>query len=364
MENKDGKQIWNDYIKDELLLLTPILKELDFELDEFQPHTIGERFLMQAMTTASGTKLILLGNRKSDGLRVIIKATRDRSGSKELEHERKSREIIQKIKFAYQVFFSPREILFIKKNGYTISISEFIEQECPFLERPIEEQFSFALKSFKAQESAHATTYEHKKMIRKVFECFDSQHYIKNFDNFKKTILDEKISKSLRDASILLKENEENLDQYSSFLTHTDFVPHNFRISGNDIYLLDHSSIRFGNKYEGWARFINFMALYNPKLEKILLDYVRNNRTEEEYLSLKLMRLYRLGEIISYYSLRLDQSTGDLNTLDKERIQFWGNVLMAVLEDKPLSSETLESYKQKRDSLRSHEEKQRQLGLH
>ena len=37
------------------------------------------------------------------------------------------------------------------------------------------------------------------------------------------------------------------------------------------------------------------MVHHNPDLEKILSEYVRANRGEEEYLSLRLMRVYKLG---------------------------------------------------------------------
>lgn len=368
MENKNKQKTWIDYKESELSIITPLLLKLGFELDKDQPHTIGERYLMQAMTTASGKKLILLGKRKRDGVRVVIKATRDKNGKKELQHERKSRDILHKINFAYQVFLSPDEILFEIQNGYTIAIYKFIEQESTFLARPIEQQFTLALKAFKAQESAHATTYRHRKIIKKAFETFTSKEYIQNFDTFKASILSTFNEKGmhavLEEASTFLHKNKETIDQYGGFLTHTDFVPHNFRISGEDIYLLDHSSIRFGNKYEGWARFLNFMTLYNPELEKVLLSYVHNNRTKEEHLSLKLMRVYRLGEIISYYTKTLEKSSEDLYTLNFERIEFWRSVLEAILKDETISPEILEAYKQKRDSLRSEEEKKRQIGLH
>ena len=82
-------------------------------------------------------KLILLGKRKSDGKRVVIKATSDKNGMYELEHERICRDVLQKINFAYKTFLSPEEILFAKTGGYIISIQEFIEQEKLFLSVPL-----------------------------------------------------------------------------------------------------------------------------------------------------------------------------------------------------------------------------------
>ena len=205
-------------------------------------------------------------------------------------------------------------------------------------------------------------------MIKKTFESFSSKEYVNNFELFKiklsESIKDEEVSEVLNKGFDLLKQNTETIDQYSSFLTHVDFVPHNFRVKGGKLYLLDHSSIRFGNKYEGWARFLNFMALYNPPLEKALTDYVHNNRTTEEHLSLKLMRIYRLGEIIYYYSRTLRKVVDDLHSLNLERIHFWSKILKAVLDDVYVSKDIIDNYKKTRDGLRSEEEKKRQIGLH
>ena len=137
----------------------------------------------------------------------------------------------------------------------------------------------------------------------------------------------------------------EIIEQYSGFLTHTDFVPHNIRVVGENIYLLDHSSIRFGNKYEGWARFCNFMALYNPPLEKALVKYVADNRTEEESISLRLMRIYRLGEIIWYYTSALDKSYGNLFALNKKRVELWSKMLENLLSENSLPESFIEDYK-------------------
>ena len=368
MKNNNTKEYWGKYKNSELEKLSQTLKKLGYTLEEKQPHISGERFLSEAVTTARGRKLILLG-RDRNGKRTVIKATSDKKGAREIEHERKCREVLKEIKFAYQTFFTPAEILFTKKDGYIISIQDFIEQEKSFLERPTPEQFTLALKSFKAQESAHATTYQHHRLVRKSFGSINANEYIKAFSHFKKNITDRfpvdlKLTEALEKAKKILEENKETIEQYSGFLTHTDFVPHNIRIVSGNIYLLDHSSLRFGNKYEGWARFLNFMALYNPPLESALTEYVKNNRTEEESLSLKLMRIYRLGEIIWYYSNTLDKTSGDLHTLNLKRVELWTNVLEAMLENESLSESVIEEYKKTRDSLRSEEEKERQIGLH
>lgn len=369
MPRENEKKSWEEYRRREMAGVLPVLDRLGFELEKEQPHLGGERYLMQAVTTPSGRKLILLGRRKIDGQKVAIKATSDPKGARELKHERACRKVLEKLKFAYRIFLSPEELLFAKKSGYTISVRTFLKQDCSFLERPLKEQFSLALKSLEAQEGTHAATYEHRRIIQNTFGSMGATDYLRSFAGFKKDILaalGERAgpASALNQAGDFLLAHRETIDQYSGFLTHTDFVPHNFRVVGDTVYFLDLSSLRFGNKYEGWARFLNFMALYNPELEKALVKYVRDNRTEEETLSLKLMRVYRLGEIIRYYTGTLEKSSGDLRNLNARRVDFWTKMLEAVLQDRALSPGELREYKSARDLLRSEEEKKRQVGLH
>jgi hypothetical protein len=354
---------------DELVEITSILLNLGFKIEGKQPHISGERACMQAVTTKSGKKFILIGHRIKDNQKVVIKLTKDLKGKQEIKQERLGRQSLKKIMFAYKIFFTPKEILFTEKKGYLILIQTFIEQKSTFLNRPIEEQFELALQTFKAQEGAHATTYEHKKDISKTFGSVNSSWYLKLYKTFKKNIIkhlpdNKHLQNLLKQGEKRLTDNKENIEQYCNFLTHTDFVPHNFRVIDRKIYLLDHSSLRFGNKYEGWARFLNFMTLYNRPLEEALIFYVKNNKTKEEYSSLNLMRIYRLGEILWYYTNLLEKTSGDLHILTKERIKFWTNVLEATLNNKLVSEKIVTEYKTKRDLLRSEEEKERQKDLH
>lgn len=362
MEKHQTQQSWEEYRDKELTATGPILKKLGFDLDQNQVHIGGERYL------SSGHKLVLLGQRSSDRKRVVIKISSDDKGAAEIRRERASRYILEKINFAYHVFFSPAEILFRQRGKHTIAITEFIEQECSFLERPLAEQFFLALQALEAQEGAHATTYEHTRLISRVFGRWSAPEYLSLFTNYAREINslapDHKIKNILEKAGEFLQRNSDIIDLYSDFLVHWDFVPHNIRVRGHDIYLLDHSSLRFGNKYEGWARLINFMTLYNRPLEKILLDYVHQNRNAEEYLSLRLMRVFRLTEIIRHYARVIPHSTGNLELLNKKRLGFWTSALESVLADSLLSAEIIESYKKERDALRSSEEKLRQKELH
>lgn len=359
---------WNTYKERELELLIPVLNLHGYTLDSVQPHTAGERFLMQAVTTTSGSKLILLGTDMS-GTRVVIKATRDEAGIRELAHEELCQNVLGTIDFAKDTFRTPRRIERISAGGFVIIVTEFITQEKTFLERPTAEQFDIALGAFKGQEGAHATTFKHRALIKDTFGIREGETYLTNFDSFQKNCVralphDHELHTLLTTAYHELLDNKETIEQYCGFLTHTDFVPHNIRVHDGTLFLLDHSSLTFGNKYEGWARFLNFMTLYNPPLERAFVAYVIDNRTPEESQSLRLMRIYRLGEIIWYYVNTLVPSTGNLLTLNTERVHFWSTVLSHILKNEAVPADEIQNYKTRRDTLRSADEKERQKGLH
>ncbi len=371
MSYNASKKEWDIYCAQTLAKISPILKNLGYTLDNKQPAISGERFLTRPIT--SGRKLVLVGRNISDETKVIIKVSDEKLGTEEIEHERICRNVLDHIQFAHQTLLSPKEILFIKKHGFTILITEFIEQERTFVSRELSEQFAFALKAFKAQESAHATTNKHRSLVTKTFGEMTAKDYLDKAGDYVEDVLKltssddgnyENLEEVLREVISVMHENKERIEQYCGFLTHWDFTPQNFRIQNGKLFLLDHSSLRFGNKYEGWARFINFMVLYNPPLERALIKYVRDNRTLEESESLKLMRLFRLVELIRYYASWLSQTTGDLHELAKVRIVFWTSVLRATLNEKEVSSEMIDKYKLTRDKLRTEEELRRQENLH
>lgn len=357
-KQKDFKQEWEKYCEQELRETRPILLKLGFTLDGHQPHLGGERFLMSAK------KLVLLGERTSDGKRVVVKASSKKDGIREIEKERLCRETLLKIKFAYHTFFSPKEIFFGTENGRTLFITEFIPQTGPFLGRPVRDQFALALQIFKTQEGAHATAYGHMRALQNVFESWGAGKYLSSGKDCLSAIQHGESKHVASLAQGFLREHEETIEKYCGFLTHWDFVPHNFRVNDGKIYLLDHSSIRFGNKYESWARFANFMTLYNPPLEEALIFYIKNNRTSEEYLSFRLMRVYRLIELIAHHAKVAEKASENFRELSNKRVLFWGKVLRSVLEDKPLLDKIRDEYKQSRDLLRNEGEKRRQEGLH
>ncbi len=358
-----SSQSWQEYCTQELARVNPLLHHLGFRLDEQQVHLGGERAVI------SGRKLVLVGRRLSDKKRVVIKASSSPEGKREMELEHTCRAVLDKIQFTSTAFLSPEELIWHEEDSLLLSITAFLEHDCPFLERPFKEQFFLALKAFEAQESAHATTYEHTRVIRGTFRVFETETYLRQFHTYQETVVthfpdDTALHERMRRAEHELNKNRLRMEQYNGFLTHGDFVPHNIRIIGRDIYLLDHYDIRFGNKYDGWARFLNFMLLHHHELEGALLSYLEKNRGSEELEALHLMRIYRLGELIWYYVNRLQKSTGDLQILDRARVSFWGDALEAALHKTSLRLERIHAYQIVRDSLRSDEEKQRQKGLH
>ncbi len=357
------KKEWADYCQSEIESLKPILQDLGFVLEEEQVHISGERYV------SGEKKLVLVARRLKDNLRVIIKVSSDKKGVSEIKHERASRQMLAKIKFAYHVFFTPEEILYQEIDDRIIFITKYIEQDCQFLERDTKEQFFLALKGLEVQEGVQVTTYEHAHDVSQYFGVWQASDYLQKFSEYQqaiqKLLADNQAALAFFDqAKLFLEKNKKTIDLYTGFLTHWDFVPHNLRINKNNIYLLDHSSLRFGSKHESWARFINFMCLYNPDLVKYLLFYIKKNRPASESLSLQAMRVFRLSEIIWHYANTLERADGDLLLLNKERINFWSQLLSAVLKDKELDLAVIDQYKNKRDSLRSPEERKRQEKLH
>jgi hypothetical protein len=362
MKNSSS-QSWEQYRTEELARVTPILTRLGFHLDEEQVHLGGERSVI------SGKKLVLLGTRVSDQKRVVIKASSSATGKHEMELEHTCRLVLNEIRFAYTVFLSAAELLWHEERGCRFSITAFLPQDRPFLERTLQEQFFLAMKAFETQESAHATTYEHLRVIQGTFRVFETETYLKHAREYEQTVQNRfsdhpDLINLVSKARQLLEARRESIEQYNGFLTHGDFVPHNIRVVGRDLYLLDHYDIRFGNKYDGWARFLNFMLLHHRELEASLLYYLEKNRNDGERESLHLMRIYRFMELVWYYTNRLDRSEGPLYTLDEARVFFWADALKAALSRTSLPQERIQRYQEVRDSLRSSEEKQRQKGLH
>jgi hypothetical protein len=362
MQTNTGINSWAKYVETETSFFLPKLESLGFEIDENQIHTKGERYAFRAQ------KLILTGIRKSDNLKVVIKVTREKEGREEILHERDCRLALHKIDFAYHEFLDPEEIYFETSNNFTILVTEFIEEDKKFLDRDSKEQFQIALISFVTQEGIHAVTTKHNKFINKYFETYNFKKYVSELENNKNKLLEifPNLKNAIEAGEDEFKKNEYRVSQYCGFLTHTDFVPHNFRVREGRVYLLDHSAIRIGNKHEGWGRFLNFMVLHNPLLYNWFVKYFDDNRSVEELESLRLMRIYRLFELINHHAniFKNGEMGSELKKLSETRVYFWLELLKAVVENRELESNIIEEYKNCRDQLRTNEEKERQKVLY
>jgi hypothetical protein len=343
----------------ELEKVGELLKPVGFELEPEQPHISGERFLMMK------EKLVLVGKRIHDSKKVIIKVSNEESGKKEIDSEKRTYDFLKKVAFTTEHILLPTPIYYNQlPENYLVLVTEFIPQEKVFVNHSLEEQFFLILRAFEEQESFHATTFEHMRKIREVFPVSTTEEYFQKFNEFiriiQKNPQNEHLNVALCDALNILEDYRSSIDTFSNHLTHTDFVPHNFRVHNRKIYMLDLTAVHFGNKYEGWARFLNYMIIHNPPLEKALSDYVRKNRGETDYLNLRLMRIYKIGFLLKYYAESLEKTSGDLKQLTLERINFWHEILKYILEDTEIPHNFVEEYKSKRDTLRSEEEKKRQ----
>lgn len=357
MKAKDAGTGMSASLEAELLALTPVLEALGYTLEEEQLHIGGERYLM------SPTKLVLMGQSK-DGKRVVIKAAHSKEGKAEMKGEKQARDLLAKLSFANDSLHMPAELHFGEHGEYLVFITEYIEQEKIFVDRPLEEQFFLTLRAFEAQEMFHASTYEHLREIRDVFKKVSAKEYIQEFASFKEETLtkcpDERLAAVLEKSESFLREHEATIDRYANHLTHTDFVPHNLRLHGRIIYLLDYAALCFANRHESWARFLNYMVVHNPALEKLLVEHLRSTRGADEYLSLRLMRVFKLGFLLRYYARSLEKTSGNLSELTRLRIMLWTQVLECILEDKEVPSTLIEEYIHTRNGLRSEEEKVRQ----
>jgi hypothetical protein len=167
----------------------------------------------------------------------------------------------------------------------------------------------------------------------------------------------------LREALETLKVQKSKIEKYCDFITHDDFVPHNMRVKETDVVVLDHSSLILGNKYESWARFINFMLIFNFDLSRMLSNFVLDNRGKEEYEVLNIMRIYKIGFLINFYAKSIGKTSGKLNELQNFRLEWWTNICRKLMNGEEVSVEESIIHNQKLDELRDEEEKKRQEGI-
>lgn len=358
---KTAKQIWEDFTIAEQAAIQPFLRQYNIILDKEQPHISGERFLM------SGQKVVLVGRDTKKDERLIIKTSASKKGLAELQEERAARETLANLPFAYQPLLSPKELWCEQKNRRLITAIEFIPQETPFLSLTLTEQFDLIVSAFDMLAGVHAATPAHTKMIKKAFGVWRSQEYFASIRNFAQSLTEHELPKHILDtikrAQVELVSRKSDLERYCDFLTHDDFALHNFRFKEGKVYLIDQSSLRFGNKHESWARFMNYMLIYGEDLEAALRKYLEDNAAPEETISLRLMRIYKAVELLTYHQKAVVTTEDDVRKLSERRVELWHYVLNQLIDEKPIASEELAAYRRDRDAMRSPEEVKRQKAL-
>ena len=357
----DAKKIWEAKIDREIPEIKSLLLGLGYEIDEQQPNLLGEKFLMKI------DKFILNGTRLSDGKRVIVKISKDKDGIEEIEADRKASKNLGTLTFALETVKIAEEFYFDKMDGYIIFIIEFLEQKEPLMKLPLEDQFYITLRAFDILENIYLSTFEHKKQVKNKFPILTAEDYMKKFlqyrDNINKILNDPEVNQKISLAKDIFKKNLKVVERYGNFLVHEDFVQQNFRLQNNILYFIDHEALQFGNLHETQARYLNFMLVHSPKLEKKITQHIKQKSEKENsdaYLSLQMMRLLKCTQLLEYYAKSLEKSAGDEYKISKVRFDFWLDVLEHLSEDKPVHDSLVEEYKNARDNLRSKEEVERQ----
>lgn len=342
----------------EINSISVLLKKIGFVLEDEQPHVNGERFL------ASPDKLVLVGRRIKDNLRVIIKTSSQVRAKEEIKQEKKVRDIISSFEPFKEAILIPNEIYSGKIGKYQIFVTEFVDQEKVFIEHSLKKQFETIVTAYKLREPLNGHTF---KVVRKMYKKFPEMKagdYVSNFKKYESSILERYRTPGIEDAMNegfgFVKKNRDLIDSGCQHLVHSDFAPHNFRLCGDSLYTLDCSAFIFGNKHEELARLLNYMTIHNPKLEVKVKEYLLKKYGEKEYLSLRVMRAYKIQFLLNFYTQALSKTSNDLLALTTHRVEFWEEVLRCVMQDRELDSKILKVYLENRDNLRSEEEKKRQ----
>lgn len=352
-----ARQKWDEKIKNELPIIRELLSTIGVTLDEIQPNLIGEKFLMKT------DKFGLTGTYTPENAKVMIKASNHKNGIKELEADRKVSHIVDKLSFSNEKIKTAKEYFYGDLGGYRILVQEFLDQQKALIQLPLEDQYYISMRGFSVLESFYLTTKSHYTEVKKHFPILTAKDYLKTFSKYLKNIhnilndpiVDEKLDQSYT----LFRQNLKLVDKFSAYLVHEDFVPHNFRVYNNILYFIDHEALRFGNKYESWARYVNWMLVQYPPMEEKLVEHVRKLGTED-YLNLRMMRLLKCAQLINYYAETLAKTSGDTYDLNVRRFNLWIEVLVSLTNDRKLHPSFIEEYKQARDVLRTDDEKQRQ----
>lgn len=348
--------------------VAPILAKAGFKLDSEnnQVHIGDERALI------SRDKLVLKGWRTSDARRVIIKVGASPAGMREIERERACRRGLAEINRSFQstIFFYPDELGFLQEEGLCISIIEYVDQGMRFLDRSREEKLNLSLSALHAQERVTVDAVTTLVGIVYRFGTVGADGYLSEFEARLGDALmyfpqNRMLRSNLERAITFFRERLGHVRDHLGFLVHADFVPNNFRVIGSRIYYLDLGAFRFGNRYESWARYLNWLMVWDYRLEAALFGHFSENRGPEHYACLSAMRAFKIGFLIQVYSKHLPEVQHDarLHALQSGRVNFWTSALIALIRGDHVPERTAEEFAQFQESLRSERERRRQKEL-
>lgn len=333
-----------------------ILLSFGFKLESYQPHIMGERKIK------SLSKIVLIGRKLKDNSRVVIKTSDQKEDKKKINQERKIRQELENISSITKGLYIPKEIFYGQKGKFTFFITEFINQDKILVAHGLNDQFAMIKHAIEGQESLDLASF--RKIKGKTCPVITQNNYlgelIKHINFINNSYRDSELSNTLTATRKIFKNNMVLIAKHCGYLVHDDFCPHNFRINSGKLYFIDYTAAKFGNKYETWARLLNYMTLHNPALDKKITSYLKDNRSFEDVESLRLFRIYKTVFLIMYYIKTLNKTSGNLLKLTRIRINFWHNFLKKLLENKSISKADLNRYRDQRDSLRSGDEKKRQ----
>lgn len=353
----EKREAWRDTLAAELQEVTSIASELGYTVDAIQPHLTGERYI------AGGATKLVLNSRKGED-RVVIKASKTPGGITELEREKAGRDSLTSFSFASDALKVPREIHFGTHGAYCVFITQFIEQKEVLFEKSLEERFFMALRALEAQESFHATTYEHLKEVRDRLPVFDAQAYIDSVTGFARDCENlPGAAELMRRVTEELTNNRILLERYGGYLAHFDFVPHNLRVDGHTLWILDFSELRFGCKYESWGRLVNYLLIHDQPLAEALLSYVLHERGNDESEALRVMRIYKAALLVAFYARTLPKTEGAFRELTELRAVLWMDITQKLLDRALFPEADAPAYIAQRNALRSAEETERQKGF-
>ncbi|GIW68433.1 MAG: hypothetical protein KatS3mg099_381 [Candidatus Parcubacteria bacterium] len=341
-------------------------------LEEEQPFLGGEQPYIQNAATARGWTVTLFGRRgKRRRKRVVVKIGLNEEGCRLLRKSREAHEAFDALRFAYEPFSVPRELIACPGAPLPwLIVYEYMPQERAFTDLPPTKQFAVVARALRPLEETYALMRHHLRRALRTFGITPptrGEEITRQATALARETGNPPIAGTLEQASERLAKERAWIEMYHPFLTHPDFVPHNFRVTPDGtVVLLDVGDLEFGNKHTGWARLALWAQLHSPVLARAIYDHFARFRPEEEQRSFDAMRIARAAELLLHYLsiLPLTEENSAMQKLTRERIALWHNTLRALLEGEEPPEAAFAAYRTRRDALRDDREKSRQQHLY